>query len=145
MSVPLELIKFFDGSAWKILKKTKIGLEIAHDIVSAIVKHSDLCFIDDCNNVTVDPNGFHSTLSECEKRSLHQINSGNDKGLKLVNGKVLVKKIGSAVAMKVVDNNTGDNGNNGNNGNNDNNSFIGPETPTELVYASTFVPFDSSF
>lgn len=109
--------QFFEGFTWKTLKNEKLRYEIAHRLLTRITGHGFYFFIDDDNNLIYDPFGVFKNLSDAEKEYMFEINSGNDHKMR-TKGLYNFKKISSAV---------------------------GGVNSTEVVYASTFVPFDSSF
>lgn len=119
---PKILIDFFKSNTWHILKRNRIGLKIAHEIVSEIMGHNFLMFVDDNADVLHDPTNMSCKLNDTHKIALSIITSGDDYELKIVDG-LLMKKVGSAVVSQPHTN----------------------QNTTELVYASTFIPFDSSF
>lgn len=110
--------QFFEGYIWKHIKNEKLRYEIAHRLLTKITGHGFYLFINDDNSIAYDPFNVFDKLSECEKEFLFQINQGSETKMRN-HGSFNFKKIGSSV--------------------------VGPSTSTELVYASTFVPFDSSF
>lgn len=93
------VVKFFNSHTWCLLKKNKTGIIIAYEILSNILGHEYIMFVDDNSDVIHDPTNMYLSLTDEHKYHLSKITSGDDYELKYVDGKIM-KKVGSAVVLK---------------------------------------------
>lgn len=116
----LDKLNFFlNSNIFKILKQSDNGKMLCHRYLSKMLNHQDISFVNDDGSISHDPMGYFDAIPDYDKDEILKIIQGNNHNMH-TNNKYIVKKTGSGVVMKIPG-------------------------VTYLVYADTFVPFDSSF
>lgn len=126
---------FFESTIWKLIHGKKHCYRIAYELIKKLNPKIKLFFIGDDHGIIFDSNDIYSKLTEFEIKVMRSINDGSIE-YKLKGNKSskngwyktenhYFKKVGSSVGIS--------------------SDGVGGNNSTEIVYASTFVPFDSSF
>lgn len=108
---------FFKSDVWKIIKQHNSKYLFAYKYLSKIIGHNNIFIYDTMN---YDPNNLYENLDDDIKETIESINNMNDDRMFIGRG-YLIRKIGSTVVI------------------------ANPPTTTEILYANTFIPYDSSF
>lgn len=98
----LDKLNFFlNSNIFKILKQSKYGNEIIHRILSRIMKHQNIAFINDDGTIIHDPMRYFDTIPDYDKDEIMKIIQGDNHNMH-INNKYIVKKTSSGY---VIDNN----------------------------------------
>lgn len=88
-----------DSNIFQILKKTKYGYQITHRVISKILQHKNIAFINDDESIICDEANFFATIKDgIEKELIMKIIRGNSYEMRQTN-LYMVKKTGSGAVF----------------------------------------------
>ena len=102
----VKIDNFFDGKIWKSLKVSKLGIEIAYDIVKEIVGHDNILFLNSDHTPDYDPKHIFCSMSDKERLKLYEINDCDSYQIYKF-GNSIMRKIGSGMFIQFRNGQTG--------------------------------------